>query len=211
VPELDWAGWHDAYDNPESHLSRRLELVQGHLRDALDRAPTGDIRLISMCAGQGRDVIGVLATHPRTGDVDARLVELDERNVDFARRSASEANLDKVDIVCGDAGMTDSYAGAVPAHVVLACGIFGNVSDDSIAKTVAALPVLCEAGAVVIPSIRRWFDEAGFEELAFDAPEDVFPIAVGVHCLVAEPRPLGNTQRLFTFSDEASDVHLRLK
>jgi hypothetical protein len=175
-----------------------------------------------MCAGQGRDVIGVLATHPRTGDVDARLVELDERNVDFARRSASEANLDKVDIVCGDAGMTDSYAGAVPAHVVLACGIFGNVSDDSIAKTVAALPVLCEAGAVVIwtrhrlppdlnPSIRRWFDEAGFEELAFDAPEDVFPIAVGVHCLVAEPRPLGNTQRLFTFSDEASDVHLRLK
>jgi hypothetical protein len=34
--------------------------VQGHLRAELDHAPAGDIRLISLCAGQGRDVIGVV-------------------------------------------------------------------------------------------------------------------------------------------------------
>jgi hypothetical protein len=39
------------------------ELAQGHLRAELDRAPAGDVRLISLCAGQGRDVIGVLTGH----------------------------------------------------------------------------------------------------------------------------------------------------
>ena len=62
--------------------------MQGHLRAELDRAPAGHVRLISLCAGQGRDVIGVLTGHPRRDDVRARLVELDERNVALARRAA---------------------------------------------------------------------------------------------------------------------------
>jgi hypothetical protein len=33
--------------------------------------------VISLCAGQGRDLLGVLADHPRREDVRARLVELD--------------------------------------------------------------------------------------------------------------------------------------
>ena len=43
--------------------------MQGHLRAELERAPAGDVRLISLCAGQGRDVIGVLTGHPRRDDV----------------------------------------------------------------------------------------------------------------------------------------------
>jgi hypothetical protein len=85
VTQRDWVEWHRDYDDPGSPLSRRLELVQGHLCAELDHAPGGDIRVISLCAGQGRDVIGVLAGHPRRGDVRARLVELDERNVAVAR------------------------------------------------------------------------------------------------------------------------------
>ena len=56
------------------------ELVPGHLRAELGHAPAVNIRLISLCAGRGRDVIGVLARHPHRDDVRARLVELDERN-----------------------------------------------------------------------------------------------------------------------------------
>jgi hypothetical protein len=55
----DWAEWHRDYDDPGTLLSRRGELVQGHPRAELERAPAGDVRLISLCAGQGRDVIGV--------------------------------------------------------------------------------------------------------------------------------------------------------
>ena len=48
----DWVEWHRDYDDPGSLLWRRGELVQGHLRAELERAPAGDVRLISLCAGQ---------------------------------------------------------------------------------------------------------------------------------------------------------------
>jgi hypothetical protein len=197
VAQRDWMEWHRDYDDPSSLLSRRLELVQGHLRAELDHAPAGDIRLISLCAGQGRDVIGVLTGHPRRNDVRARLVELDERNVEVARQAALAAELDGVEIVQADAGITDACVGAVPARIVVVCGIFGNISASDIQATVAALPSLCEPGALVLwtrhrrppdltPAIRSWFSEAGFREEAFDASEDGF-MSVGAHRLTGEP------------------------
>jgi hypothetical protein len=39
-----------------------------------------------------------LTTHPRRGDVTARLVELDPRNAGFAARLAAGAGLDNVQI-----------------------------------------------------------------------------------------------------------------
>ncbi len=205
----DWAEWHRDYDNPNSMLSRRLELVQGHLRRELDRLPTGAIRLISLCAGQGRDAIGVLAKHPRRDDVRARLVELDDRNVAVARQLAQAAGLDGVEILQADAGVTEVCVGAVPAQIVLVCGIFGNITAKDIQGTVAALPSLCAPGALVLwtrhrsppdltPKIRSWFMEAGFNEQAFDISHDGF-MSVGAHRLTGEPYVLVPGQRLFTF------------
>jgi hypothetical protein len=48
--QRDWVEWHRDYDDPGSLLSRRGELVQGHLRAEFERAPAGDVRLISLCA-----------------------------------------------------------------------------------------------------------------------------------------------------------------
>ena len=50
MAQRDWVEWHRDYDDAGSLLSRRLELVQGHLRAELDHAPAGDVRLISLCA-----------------------------------------------------------------------------------------------------------------------------------------------------------------
>ena len=205
----DWAEWHRDYDDPGSLLSRRLQLVQGHLRAELGHAPAESIRLISLCAGQGRDVIGVLAGHPRRDDVRARLVEVDERNVAVARQAAQAAGLPGVEVLQADAGVTDACAGAVPAQVVMVCGIFGNITDSDIQATVAALPSLCASGALVLwtrhrrppdltPAIRSWFGEAGFREEAFDISHDGF-MSVGAHRLTGEPVPLMPGQRLFTF------------
>jgi hypothetical protein len=176
----DWERWHDRYDDPDSLLSRRFRIVQGRLVHALDDAPAGPIKLISMCAGQAHDVLGVLPRHSRRNDVSVRLVELEQRNVEHVKAGIREVHLDHVEVVCPDAGITDSYEGAVPAQVVLACGIFGNVSDESITRTVSTLPELCDTGAFVIwtrhrlppdktPMIRSCFSENGFSELAFDA------------------------------------------
>lgn len=209
MTERDWVAWHDPYDDPSSSLSRRLEVVQRHLDAALDNCPDGMISLLSMCAGQGRDVFGVLDRHRRAPDVRARLVELDDRNVEIAALRVAELGAPSIEVVQGDAGVTDSYAGIVPAEVVLVCGVFGNISDSDIETTVAALPTLCSAGATVIwtrhrrspdltPTIRRWFAEAGFEEEAFEALPGT-SVGVGVHRLVAPPADFRPGRRLFTF------------
>lgn len=207
MAEKDWYGWHDAYDDPQSGLSRRLALVRGHVADALDRCRPGPVRLVSACAGQGRDVLPVLVGHPRGADVRARLVELDPRNA--AAASTGAARLPDVEVVEADAGLGDAYLGAVPADIVLLCGVFGNLTDEDVAGAIRYAPRLCGPGATVIwtrhrrapdltPAIRGWFAEAGFAELAFDAPESS-AAAVGVHRFDGVPLALVTGERLFTF------------
>jgi hypothetical protein len=205
----DWVDWHRKYDDPDSRLVRRLAVVQAHILQTLD-AGVGELRIISMCAGQGRDLLPVLADHPRRGNVRALLVELDERNATIARDTVQRAGLDRVDVLCADAALTDNYAGHVPADLILACGIFGNISLDDIRRIVQHLPSLGAAGATVIwtrgrwdgedvtPEIRRWFGETRFEELAFDAPDGAM-YSVGVNRLVAKPSPFERGVTLFKF------------
>ena len=163
-----------------------------------------------MCAGEGRDLFGVLPTHPRRADATALLVELDPRNVAAAREAAAVAGLTNVDVVGGDAAISDVYASAIPADVVLACGIFGNVSDGDVEYTVRNVSMLCRVGSSVIwtrhrrepdltPKIRRWFAQAGFNELSFDALENETMSGIGTERLTSEPVPFKPGFRFFTF------------
>ena len=176
----DWAAWHEAYDDPSSFLNVRLRMVRQRLSEAIGAAPEGPVRLVSLCAGQGRDVIGVLPGHPRRDDVHAVLVESDPRNAEAARRAAAQAGLRQVEVREADAAAVARFADALPADVLLLCGIFGNVSDEDIKFTVEAASAMCRPGGTVIwtrhrrapdltPQIRAWFAASGFDELAFDA------------------------------------------
>jgi hypothetical protein len=202
----DWREWHRAYDgDEESPLRRRLLIVQARIREALDRAPPGPIGVVSVCAGEGRDLLGALDGHPRRGDVTGRLVELDPELAATARAAAPSG----VEVVTGDASTTSAYAGAVPADLVLVCGVFGNIADHDIERTIATLPSLCAPGATVVwtrhrrapdrtVDIREWFTRTGFEELSFDAPEG-FLFGVGVHRFVGDARPFVAGARMFEF------------
>jgi len=204
-----WATWHDAYDDPDSDLSHRLIAVQRRLADAIDDSPPGVVRVISACAGQGHDILGVLDTHPRAREVHAWLVESDDHNVLVARRRVEAAHLENVHVLQADAGITGAYRDAVPAEVLLLCGISGNVSDDDLRRTVANASRLCAPHATVLwtrhrrdpdrtPELRAWFEAAGYEELAFDSPgPDSF--ALGTIRLKVPPLPYLPDFRLFTF------------
>ena len=205
---MDWHAWHDDYDRPASNLARRLRAVQERIRLVLDDCPPGPIQVISLCAGQGRDLIEVLTGHRRRDDVRARLVELDPRNAAFARAAAEAAGLGQVEVVTGDAALTDHYRDVLPAELVLVCGLFGNITDTDIERTVHACSGLCASGGTVIwtrhrgspdrvPLICGWFEERGFERLWVSGPDAGF--GVGVHRFGGEPRPLSPGAGLFTF------------
>jgi hypothetical protein len=70
-------------------------------------------------------------------------VELDPRNATAAAQAARAAGLSQLEVVTGDAALTDNYQGVAPAEIVLACGLFGNITDPDVERTIAAMPQLC--------------------------------------------------------------------
>jgi hypothetical protein len=212
-----WDRWQSLYDDPNRAVAKRLRIIQRLIREALAGREGDPVRVVSMCAGQGRDVLEVLADHPARDRVSGRLVELDPANTAEAARRARDAGLDRIEVVTDDASLTDAYVGAVPADLVLACGIFGNVPDGDVRRTIGMLSQLCARGATVIwtrhrrppdltPPIRGWFADAGFAELAFASTEaespgpGAFPAqGVGAHRWQHDPVPLRAGVRMFTF------------
>jgi len=203
----DWMKWHENYADPDSSYARRLVAVRGRIAEALDRFPAGPIRIASICAGDGRDVLGVLQSHPRAGDVSGRLVELDQRLAERARASAPST----IEVVCADAGNSDAYEGAVPVNLLLCCGVFGNITDRDIQNTINAWPMLCAPEATVIwtrglfafdlrPQIRQWVRLAGFEELSFDGANEKY--GVGVAKMIRAGEPYRRGVQFFRFVPE---------
>ncbi len=200
----DWREWHEQYSDPVSSLSRRLRVVQRRLEDLL---ASGSIRrILSLCAGDGRDVIPVLARRPREGRPDTVLVELDPILATDAQRRAAEADV-PVSVVVGDAGLAQTWTSVLTVDLLMLCGI-GNIADEDIFDTVRAAPGLLSPAGVVIwtreafnrdlrPQIRQSFEDAGFSEIAFDYEPAGY--GVGVNCLTSGAPVSTLPERLFSF------------
>ena len=137
------------------------------------------------------------------------LVEIDPTNVTIARRRIAHLGL-ALTVVESDAGTTDAYAGLIPADLLLLSGIMGNISAVDIERLVYLSRQLCAPGATLIwtrgaqvpdlgPDIRRWFEQAGFEEVSCTEWIEGTSMRVGVNRLVAPPQPLRPGELIFTF------------
>lgn len=210
MTSTDWVKWHEAYGREGSGLGDRLAAVQAQIVRRLDDTAPMPLRVVSACAGDGRDLLGVLAGRADADRVSAFLVECD---TELATRAESAALALPARIVVheGNAAKSDVYAGSVPADLVLLCGIFGNISDSDIQRVIRAAPQLCAKGAEVVWTrhrggesdvtlqIRSWFADAGFEEVAFIAPDSADTWSVGVHRLVGPVADLELGQEWFRF------------
>ena len=87
----DWQAWHEAYAEENTPLSRRLQLVQRHIASWLDERKGEKLTVVSACAGQGHDLLGVLATRTDAHRVSCTLLEYDQRNVAAACAVVSSA------------------------------------------------------------------------------------------------------------------------
>jgi hypothetical protein len=203
--------WHTQYDDPGSPLSWRLRLVREAIRTELDTRH-GPVRVLSVCSGDGRDLLGVLTGRPDAHRVTGTLLELHPAIAQRARDAA--AAFPDIEVRTVDAGNSDSYRRAVPADLVLLVGVLGNLSTEDVDRTVDAAPQLCASGATLVwtravtagrdnDDLRRAFAAAGFNEVGyweFDAAEDEDRPAVGVVRFTGTPAPLQPGRRLFTFA-----------
>jgi len=205
----DYKLWHQQYDDPESDLSWRLRTVQGWIRRVLDER-RGELRIVSACAGDGRDLLEVLSDRQDATRVSATLIEIHPSIAGRAIEAAA-GTAAGVEVRTLDAGFTDAYIGAVPADLVLLVGIFGNISETDVTRTVGASPQLCSPGATRLwsrgrrhaadlnPKIRDQFARAGFRELDYATLDRGSWPAVGAMRYEGPPRPIKTGQHLFTF------------
>lgn len=208
----DWVAWHADYAT-DSPLARRLAIVQAQVDQALTERTGGQIRILSLCSGEGRDLIAPLSERGSAANVNGRLVELDPTLAARARDGLADIGIHGLEVLEGDAGTTTSFAGAVPADLILLCGIFGNITDEDVERTVRAASMLCAPRATVIwtrhrrppdltPAIRRWFAETGFRHEAFVRVPDSSG-SVGVERFVGTPQRFEPGMRLFEFVEPA--------
>ncbi|MFM2069797.1 MAG: hypothetical protein RLZZ623_60 [Actinomycetota bacterium] len=206
----DWVEWHRAYADPASELSQRLEVVTASIVGVLDGAPRGPIRVLSLCTGEARDLSGAAIDHPRAGDLTGAAVELSGGLASIAASNLSAAGT-AIEVRCADAGRSIHWADVLPVDLLVIAGIFGNLTDHHVQRTIAAVPAMVTSGGSVIwtrhrkdpdltPQIREWFDAAGCVPTSFvSAGPGSF--AVGVErCEHAGPVP-EIPDLLFRFTD----------
>ena len=209
----NWLDWHRHYDNPNSSTALRLAVVQRDLRRALAEAPRdegGGINLITMCAGEGRDVLPVLAEQDAGVRVKAVLIEYDPTLSQLAREAVEKLGLSDVEVRTADAGTTDTYSDLPLAQVLTVCSVFGNIPMEDVRRTIATLPSLMVPDGIVIwtrserePSlaVRRTFLEHGFDEMSFTTTEDEL-FRIGMNRVAGRPADLRPPQpgtRMFNF------------
>jgi hypothetical protein len=145
-----WNSWPDqAYQS--DRYQRRLSAVQEHLAECLDNAPRGSVRVVSICAGDGRDVIGVLGSHRRRQDVAAWLVETSRQSVASGVRQAARAGLENtVHFLNVDATVFETYNNIAPSDILLLCGVWGHVPSGERGQLVRAMTALSKPGGTLI-------------------------------------------------------------
>ena len=209
-----WSGWPGkVYER--AGYRQRLATVQAHLAECLDLAPAGPVRILSMCAGDGRDVIGVLGSHPRRDDVVAWLVELNGTSVAVGVGQAKRAGFEsRVNFLHGDATAFATYQDIAPGDIVLVCGVWGHVPLDERGSLVRACGSLCKPGGVVIwtRGVRQWtarfeairelFASPAWEEIRVTITHDA-KWAVATHRYLGPASALPTSGQIFHFQTTA--------
>jgi hypothetical protein len=206
----DWVEWHRSYADPDSELSQRLAIVTAAIEDALSAAPAGPIAVLSLCAGEARDLCGAAHGHPRAADVRGCAVELNAGLASIAAQQLRAAGT-SVEVRCADAGRPIHWDDLLPVDLLLLAGIFGNLADADVQRTVAATATMVRPGGTIIwtrhrrapdltPNIRDWFDDAGCTPIGFTSagPNSY---AVGVERMGPSPVATPLPEQLFRFVD----------
>jgi hypothetical protein len=213
----EWSDWHDAYQDTSSELVGRMMGVRRHVAAIVAEAPAGPVTVLSICGGQGRELIGALEDHPRRGDVRGRLVELDSDNTAFASRWAVKAGVSGLEIITGDASLGASYEGLAPVDLVVISGVFGHLSTSDRLRLIDFTRQLCHTGTGMVwtshrsnhgPAewLRRAFVDRQFEELEHElVPGDDLSFTVTRGTYTGAQQHFEPHEKIFTFGSSRAE------
>jgi amino acid adenylation domain-containing protein len=209
---MDWVNWHKQYD-VTPRLQARLKIVCKQIGATLDECPASPIKIISVCAGDGRDLINALQNHKRRSDVAAALLDNNPETIARGQQAAAQAGLERqLRFVQADAALASSYLGLGHADLVILSGMLTHLRHEDVSHLIRSLPMLCKSGGWVIwnrhlvlhdgkeqlPIIRKLFQRTGFEEVYFEIT-DRKGFAVGRARFAGQMSPLNPTQVFFEF------------
>jgi hypothetical protein len=207
-----WSGWPDEAYKREG-FQQRLSFVHDHLTECLNTAPRGAVRILSICSGDGRDVLGVLESHRRATEVTASLVELDSQSVAAGESRAKESGLESaVRFLNTDATVFETYQAIAPADIVLVCGVWGHVPADERGQLVRAIECFCKRDGRVIWTRGVEKGRHRLEEIAAHFPdanwkkvrESIGPKwGVMTHQYCGPQRAIPATGQIFNFTRHA--------
>ena len=216
IANRDWLKWHDGYET-RPDLAARLPIVRSHIARCLDCCQAGPVGVVSICAGDGRDLVGLMSTCNRRGDISAWLVEFNPVLAARGGAAIEQARLGGcMRYVVADATLFSTYMPMVPADLIILAGIFGNLRPSEVPRLIEGLHFLCRPeaavvwtrnriyndGAAALPAIRRHFQKAGFEAIEEELTSDN-GYTIGTHRYKGESTPLLPDRRWFEFGGDA--------
>jgi 2-polyprenyl-3-methyl-5-hydroxy-6-metoxy-1,4-benzoquinol methylase len=205
-----WSNW-PAMSYQRVSYRKRLQAVQDHFAASLAEAEPGPVRVVSICAGDGRDVMGVLESHARREDVNAWLVELDRKSVEAGIKRRDATGLSKlVTFLHADATDFATFKNILPCDIVMVCGVWGHVPPAERLSLVKALGKFCKPGGTVVWSrgvdrgrsrftdIQALFEHNSFERVSESiTPDDKW--AICTHRYMGRPVEVPTSGRIFNF------------
>jgi hypothetical protein len=216
----NWSTWHDEYQNEDSELNGRKRAVQTQVAAIAAQSPPGPVTVISICGGQALEVLGALENHPRRADVRGRIVELDEENAAFARAWTKKAGLDNLEVLTGDASLTNSYAGIPPADIVVVSGVFGHLNEADRTRLIGFLPQLLRKGGAAVwtftpfsdgkcqeeyARIRALFQAQKLDEQSVDRTAGRYSFAITRSHFNGQQAPFEPNTKIFDFGSSRAD------
>ena len=189
IKEQFLKSWHYNYEDETSTPYKRTLIVKKLISDYLINK--NNITILSICAGQGRDVLTSL-----NEDTHAYLIDIDKDCIEYAQSYINKNDLHNVFVIEADASLISTYIdNNIPkADLILICGVFGHLSLKDINLTIKSLKQLIKPEGSVIwtkhkfdnditKEIRNAFDLTGYKEETFISPkEEIF--SVGMHKLI---------------------------
>src|SRR5262245_55612548 len=179
---MDWTNWYKYYDITPG-LQERLRIVREQIATTLTECPSGPITIVSVCAGDGRDIVGALHDHVRRDDVIGWLLDTDAESLARGQAVATAAGLERqLQFLHANAALASSYRGIGRADLLVLSGMLAHLRHGDVARLIGSLPMLCKAGGWVLwsrhlvlhegheqmPAIRTHLRQTGFEEVHFE-------------------------------------------